>query len=103
MLCCYRDSLQSATDADVRLFEFDRRFEQQYGEKFVFYDYNEPLNFDAQLKASFDLLIADPPHLSETCMVNYGISIRSLLERGGKIIFLSALSMKDLVRPQRAH
>ena len=47
--------------------EFDRRF-VHFGDSFVFYDYNEPVALPAELKRSFDLVIADPPFLSEECL-----------------------------------
>ena len=47
--------------------EFDRRF-SDFGDSFVFYDYNEPVALPAELKGSFDLVVADPPFLSEECL-----------------------------------
>ena len=50
------------------LLEFDKRFEI-YGEDFVFYDYNKPLDLPRDLeKNSFDIVLADPPYLADECL-----------------------------------
>lgn len=51
----------------AKLFEFDKRF-SIYGSDYVFYDYNEPMQFDKELLNSFDLVVVDPPFLSEECL-----------------------------------
>ncbi|GMJ14778.1 hypothetical protein like AT3G58470 [Hibiscus trionum] len=51
----------------VRLLEYDKRFEQ-YGSDFTFYDYNQPEDLPLQLKHSYQVVIADPPYLSEECL-----------------------------------
>lgn len=51
----------------VKLFEYDKRF-SVYGSDFIFYDYNEPIKFDEELSNSFDLVVVDPPFLSEECL-----------------------------------
>ena len=56
------------SECEVLLLEYDQRFEI-YGEDFVFYDYNKPLDLPQKLvKRSFDLVVADPPYLSEECL-----------------------------------
>lgn len=56
------------SDVEVMLLEYDRRFEV-YGDSFCYYDYNDPLNLSEKLvKHSFDLVVADPPFLSEECL-----------------------------------
>lgn len=57
--------------------EYDTRFEI-YGEDFVFYDYKEPLKFPEGMKNSFDVVIADPPFLSDECLCNTAVSIKYL-------------------------
>ena len=55
-------------DCETVLLEYDRRFEI-YGDNFVFYDYNNPLNLPGKLaEHSFDMVIADPPFLSDECL-----------------------------------
>ena len=48
---------------DLILLEFDKRFESF--KKFHFWDFNEPLKLDPELKGTIDVVIADPPFLSE--------------------------------------
>lgn len=62
----------------VRVFEYDRRF-AVYGDDFVFYDYNRPLDLPGDVAAgSFDLVIADPPHLSEDCLRKTAETVKHL-------------------------
>ena len=81
MLCaCFRIACVSAPsvyqklrelcreDSSVYIFEYDRRF-AIYGDEFIFYDYNHPLELPERIAAhSFDLVVADPPYLSEECL-----------------------------------
>jgi len=55
------------TDCVIFCLEFDRRF-AHFGDSFVFYDYNEPVALPSDLKGSFDLVVVDPPFLSEECL-----------------------------------
>ena len=57
--------------------EYDTRF-NVYKEDFLFYDYNEPLALPAHLEKSFDLVVADPPFLSEECLEKTAQSIKFL-------------------------
>lgn len=49
------------------LLEHDKRFEQ-YGNEFVFYDYNQPEDLPLTLKHSYTIIVADPPYLSKECV-----------------------------------
>lgn len=64
----------------VKLFEYDQRF-GAYGSDFVFYDYNEPMKFDKVLLNSFDLVVVDPPFLSEECLTKSLQTARSLMKK----------------------
>ena len=59
--------------------EYDDRF-KVYGEDFVFYDFNEPLKLPETLKNSFDIVVADPPFLSEECLCKTAVTIRYLMK-----------------------
>eukprot|EP00128_Syssomonas_multiformis_P002109 Colp12_sorted_trinity150504_noHs@30249 len=61
----------------IVLFEYDKRF-SRYGDGFVFYDYKQPLELPEELKGSFDVVVADPPFLSEECLTKTAESIRWL-------------------------
>lgn len=64
----------------VKLFEYDKRF-SVYGSDFVFYDYNEPMKFDEELINSFDLVVVDPPFLSEECLTKSLQTTKSLTKK----------------------
>lgn len=60
------------------LLEYDTRF-QVYGENFVHYDYRQPQQLATTLEeGSFDLVVADPPFLSEDCLSKMAQTIKYL-------------------------
>lgn len=61
----------------VTLFEYDKRFEV-FGRDYIFYDYNSPLNIPAHLTNSYDLVLADPPFISEECLEKTASTIKFL-------------------------
>ena len=66
------------TDHHTVLLEYDRRFEI-YREKFIFYDYNDPLNLPEGLQeGSFDLVVVDPPFLSKECLSKVAQTVKFL-------------------------
>ncbi|XP_023046428.1 EEF1A lysine methyltransferase 1 isoform X2 [Piliocolobus tephrosceles] len=68
----------------IYIFEYDKRF-AVYGEEFIFYDYNNPLDLPERIAAhSFDIVIADPPYLSEECLRKTSETIKYLTR--GKIL-----------------
>lgn len=68
----------------VYIFEYDKRF-AIYGEEFVFYDYNNPLDLPGRIaEHSFDIVVADPPYLSEECLRKTSETIRYLTQ--GKVL-----------------
>ncbi|XP_023306957.2 protein-lysine N-methyltransferase CG9154 [Lucilia cuprina] len=81
---------------NVKIFEFDKRF-SAYGDDFVFYDFNEGdnENYLKELWHKFDVIIADPPFLSEECITKISKIIKNLLKPQGKIIFCSG----EIVEP----
>jgi len=62
---------------EVVLFEYDTRF-NKFGKNFVFYDYNEPLRVDAVHHHNYDLVVADPPFLSDECLRKTSETIKLL-------------------------
>ncbi|XP_059540211.1 EEF1A lysine methyltransferase 1 [Myotis daubentonii] len=80
-------------DLAVYLFEYDRRF-SIYGEEFIFYDYNNPLDFPVNIAHhSFDIVIADPPYLSEECLRKTSETIKYLTQ--GKILLCTGAVMEE--------
>lgn len=60
------------------LLEFDRRF-AVYGDEFIFYDYNNPLCLPEDvLPQSFDIVVTDPPYLSEECLSKVALTVKYL-------------------------
>eukprot|EP01060_Flectonema_neradi_P023969 TRINITY_DN323_c7_g1_i1.p1 TRINITY_DN323_c7_g1~~TRINITY_DN323_c7_g1_i1.p1 ORF type:complete len:405 (+),score=88.19 TRINITY_DN323_c7_g1_i1:49-1215(+) len=78
----------SLTDDDLKakskVFEFDKQWEQDPG--FVFYDYNNPEAINIALFGQFDMVVIDPPFITEECWEKYAKTARLLLCPGGKII-----------------
>nr|XP_033804991.1 EEF1A lysine methyltransferase 1 [Geotrypetes seraphini]XP_033804992.1 EEF1A lysine methyltransferase 1 [Geotrypetes seraphini]XP_033804993.1 EEF1A lysine methyltransferase 1 [Geotrypetes seraphini] len=82
-------------DLSMCILEYDRRF-SVYGDEFVFYDYNDPLNLPDRLEPhSFDLILADPPYLSEECLRKTSETIQYL--KKGKVILCTGAIMEELV------
>ena len=81
------------------VFEFDRRFDA-FGDEFVFYDYNEPLNFNPDLVAKFDFLIVDPPFLSNECWTKTSQSVMSLAKPNSKILVCTGLIMQPFIEAE---
>ncbi|CAG9789526.1 unnamed protein product [Diatraea saccharalis] len=76
--------------ATVSLLEFDTRFEV-HAPDFIFYDYNYPEKLPPDI-GQYDLVIADPPFLSEECIVKTSQTIRRLAKE--KIVVCSGAIMK---------
>lgn len=74
----------------VKIFEYDRRF-ASYGDDFVYYDFNEADNPEClqEFQNYFDLVIVDPPFLSEECMKKISTIVKKVVKTDGKIIFCS--------------
>ncbi|XP_017714695.1 PREDICTED: protein-lysine N-methyltransferase N6AMT2 [Rhinopithecus bieti] len=77
----------------IYIFEYDKRF-AVYGEEFIFYDYNNPLDLPERIAAhSFDIVIADPPYLSEECLRKTTETIKYLTR--GKILLCTGAIMEE--------
>nr|CAH7740703.1 unnamed protein product [Callosobruchus chinensis] len=92
----YKKMRQKAGEkCKITLFEYDKRF-AVYGEDFMFYDYNSPLSIPRDKSGYYDLVIADPPFLSEECLTKTAVSIRFLTK--DKIILCTGAIMADLAK-----
>ena len=79
----------------LSLFEYDKRFEE-LGKDFYFYDINDALNINQEHHHLYELLIADPPFLSEDAVCKTSQTIRLLSKnQNSDIIFLTGLIVKD--------
>ncbi|XP_039277608.1 EEF1A lysine methyltransferase 1 [Nilaparvata lugens] len=77
----------------VSLLEYDRRF-AAYGTDYIFYDYQSPLDLPKQLEHQFDVVIADPPFLSEECLQKTAQTVRFLSK--DKIVLCTGAIMEEL-------
>ncbi|KAL4232652.1 EEF1A lysine methyltransferase 1 [Mactra antiquata] len=77
---------------EVKCLEFDKRFEI-FKEDFLFYDYKEPLNLPLDQKHRYDIVIADPPFLSEECLSKTSTTAKFLTKN--KIILCTGAIMED--------
>ncbi|XP_023950330.2 EEF1A lysine methyltransferase 1 [Bicyclus anynana] len=85
---------QLGATATVTLLEYDRRFEVHKNE-FIFYDYNSPDKIPTDFEHAFDLVIADPPFLSEECITKTSQTIKLLAKN--KIVVCTGAIMKEHV------
>lgn len=58
-------------ELDVRLFEYDRRFEQTAGESFVYFNFNDLDTVPSELHGTCDFVISGPPYVSTDCVDKY--------------------------------
>lgn len=96
----YQKLKQGVVDGSDRVsaavLEYDRRF-ATYGEDFVYYDYNEPVSFQAGVEPqSFDIVLADPPYLSEECLSKVAQTIKHLSK--GKVLLCTGAIMENLAK-----
>lgn len=87
----YKSIKEMHSNGIVRIFEFDARF-SAFGDDYVFYDYKDAKNNETFLKHyehSFDIIIADPPFLSEECIERMANIIRRIKNDDSKIIMCS--------------
>lgn len=84
----YQKLKQGVVDGSGRVsavvLEYDRRF-AAYADDFIFYDYNEPLSLPSGVAPrSFDIVLADPPYLSEECLSKVAQTVQYLSK--GKVL-----------------
>ena len=75
----FRELKDSHPDVPCHLLEFDSRYDCR-GD-FTLYDYNAPLDVPVELHGAFDVVVADPPYLSEECLSKTAQTVRLLLAR----------------------
>ncbi|XP_061924441.1 EEF1A lysine methyltransferase 1 [Entelurus aequoreus] len=88
--------MSDARGVSAVLLEYDRRF-SIYGQDFIFYDYNEPLALASSVPPhSFDVVLADPPYLSETCLSRVSQTVKFLSK--GKVLLCTGSIMENLAK-----
>lgn len=63
----YLELKNSFSRFGAHLFEYDERF-HRYGGDFTFYDYNSPEDVPPEHRHAYQVVVADPPYLSEECL-----------------------------------
>ena len=77
----------------ITLLEYDSRF-GKFGEDFVYYDYKNPHQVPSSLHHSFDLVVADPPFLSEECLSKVSETVKLLAK--DKIILCTGVLLVSI-------
>lgn len=81
---CYIKNIKISKDIylffAVILLEYDPRF-TVFGSDFIPYDYKFPLNVPRDLYNIFDLVIADPPFLSNECLTKMAVTMKLLSKK----------------------
>lgn len=90
------ETIKSIAD-NVKLFEFDERF-SKYKDNFVLYDYNlgDDEEYLKEHNGSFDLIILDPPFLSEECLRKSMKIVDRVKKENAKIILNTGAVQKEL-------
>lgn len=85
--------------AETFLFEYDKRF-SQYGSSFVFYDYTEAFQDGVldDFRDYFDIIIADPPFLSEECIEKMSRIVAKFAKSTAKVILCSGLVVQGFCK-----
>lgn len=92
----YEDMKKVNAEANVLLFEFDERF-SIYKENFIHYDYTlaENENYLKNYNHLFDIIIADPPFLSEECISKLSLLVKRFAHLDTKIILCSGAKVSE--------
>ena len=77
----------------VTLFEYDERF-KVFGSDFIPYNYKFPLDIARDMSNSYDLVIADPPFLSDECLTKTAVTIKFLAKKN--IVLCTGAVMSEL-------
>ncbi|XP_015118254.1 EEF1A lysine methyltransferase 1 [Diachasma alloeum] len=89
----YKSLKRNAGDRTVTLFEYDTRF-SIFVKDFVRYDYKSPLNLPRDMSSMYDLVIADPPFLSEECLTKTAVTMKFLTKKN--MVLCTGAVMEDL-------
>jgi len=88
----YRALKRTDHDCQVTLFEFDTRF-AVYKEEFVLYDFRSPLDVPRPCYSAFDVIVADPPYLEESCLSRVSSTVKLIAKDSAKVILCTGKVM----------
>lgn len=71
-------ALEEAERQSFFLFDFDSKATWSKDANYVYYDYNNPLEFDETLRNSFDLVVIDPPFITREVWDKYAQTAKAL-------------------------
>ncbi|XP_076646072.1 EEF1A lysine methyltransferase 1 [Halictus rubicundus] len=80
-------------ERQVTLFEYDDRF-KVFGSDFVPYNYKFPLALASNKAGYYDLVLADPPFLSDECLTKTALTIKFLTKKN--IVLCTGAVMAEL-------
>lgn len=92
------ETISSIAD-NVKIFEFDEKF-SKYGKAFVHYDYNlgDDGEYLKDFHGCFDLIILDPPFLSEECLKKSLMIVNRLKKEKSLIVLNTGSIQRDLAK-----
>lgn len=78
------------------IFEYDDRF-SSYGDHFVHYDYTEGAEAPGldRFDQFFDVIIVDPPFLSEECIAKVSKIVAKVSKASAKVVLCSGIVVKE--------
>ncbi|CAM9135585.1 unnamed protein product, partial [Phaeothamnion confervicola] len=74
-------SLPENTRSACKCFDIDDKWARDPG--FVHYDFNRPEDIPETLRSAFDMVVIDPPFITEEVWREYATAARMLLKSGG--------------------
>eukprot|EP00985_Skeletonema_marinoi_P010226 scaffold4824_cov193-Skeletonema_marinoi.AAC.5 len=78
------------------LFDFDRSLSLgSCSNQFEFYDYNNPTNLDSKLHGKFDVIVIDPPFISQSVWENYATTAALLGVKDGAHIICTTVEQNE--------
>ncbi|XP_054016300.1 EEF1A lysine methyltransferase 1 [Hylaeus anthracinus] len=89
----YKKLKNNCGDRQVVLFEYDERF-KVFSPDFIPYNYKFPLDVPKDMSGFYDLVIADPPFLSDECLTKTALTIKFLAKKN--IVLCTGAVMAEL-------
>ncbi|KAJ9477981.1 Protein-lysine N-methyltransferase EFM5 [Pseudozyma hubeiensis] len=80
------------------VFEVDKRFHALSKTSFVYYNLHEPEKFPASLRASFDVIVADPPFLNVDTQSKVAQTAKMLAKPDAKFLLCTGKSIAEEAR-----
>ncbi|CAM9426418.1 unnamed protein product [Chrysoparadoxa australica] len=77
-------STPTSTRAKCKVMDLDSKWENDKG--FVLYDFNHPESLPKELHGTFQMVVIDPPFITEEVWQKYTEAARLLLREGGAIL-----------------